>query len=244
MTPSVAVVTPVWRPTLGDDELVRMQLTLRSTPRWPHIALHPRGLETDQLTSLLPNWTFQSCADTHLSSVRSYSSWLLQQDFYDQFTEFDFIIIAQLDSVLLNEPPEQAFGYDYLGAPWDPPWRVIVAAGQMRIVKFLGRTWGRQLVVGNGGLSIRHTEHFRVAARELATFADQRVLESANEDAVWSYYAQRLGLSVAPIDIASTFLDLRADQSCESGSWAGIHGLRRETQRANSFVREFFADGA
>ena len=244
MTPSVAVVTPIWRATLSDDELLRMRLTQRSTPRWEHVAIHPQGLQTNALTALLPDWTFRSCADTHLSSVRSYSTWLLHWDFYDQFDDFDFIIIAQLDSVLLSEPPEQAFGYDYLGAPWDPPWRVIVAAGQMRIVKLLGRTWGRQLVVGNGGLSIRHTARFQVAARELATFTDQRVLESANEDAVWSYYAKRLGLAVAPIDIASTFLDLRSDQSCESGSWAGIHGLRRETQRANSFVREFFADGA
>ena len=237
MTPSVAVVTPIWRPTLSDDELVRMQLTLRSTPRWPHIALHPRGLDTDQLTSLLPNWTFQSCADTHLASVRSYSYWLLQQDFYDQFTEFDFIIIAQLDSVLLDEPPPQAFEYDYLGAPWDPPWRVVIAAGQMRILRFLGRAWGKKLVVGNGGLSIRRIKAFHAATQELTAFVDSQVLESANEDAVWAYYAQRLGLSWAPSEIASIFFDLRYDRPFVPDLWIGIHGIRPDFERANSNLR-------
>ena len=242
MTPSIAVVTPIWRPTLSDDELVRLQLTLRSTPRWKHIVLHPQGLETDQLASLLPDWTFQPCDDTHLASVRSYSTWLLQQDFYDQFADFDYIIITQLDSVLLAEPPPQAFEYDYLGAPWDPPWRVVIASGQMRIFRFLGRAWGKKLVVGNGGLSIRRISAFRTAAKKLATFADPHVLTSANEDAVWSYYSQRLGLSLAPRDTASIFLDLRSDQAFESDRWTGIHGFRPEMRCANSTLSAFYAE--
>ena len=238
MTPSVAVVTPIWRPTVSDDELVRLQLTLQSSPRWQHIVLHPRGLDTDRLASLLPDWTFQPCEDAHLASVRSYSTWLLQQGFYDQFADFDFIIIAQLDSVLLDEPPPQAFEYDYLGAPWDPPWRVVIAAGQMRILRFLGRAWGKKLVVGNGGLSIRRIKAFHRAARALVTFADSRVLESANEDAVWSYYAKRTGLNVAPASVASSFLDLRQDQALSRGSWVGVHGIRGDSIVAQASLRD------
>lgn len=107
----------------------------------------------------------------------------------------------------------------------------------MRILRFLGRAWGKKLVVGNGGLSIRHIPAFRTAAPKLAIFADPRVLESANEDAVWSYYSHRLGLSFAPRETASIFLDLRSDQAFASDRWAGVHGLREDFERANSSLR-------
>ena len=240
--PSVAVVTPIWRPTLSEEEFLRVELTCRSTPRWDHIALVPEGLDLTELAAQLPRWTFRSSPDANLASVRSYSTWLLQKNFYEQFTNFDFIIIAQLDSVLLAEPPEEAFAYDYLGAPWDPPWRVIVAAGQMRIVRFLGRAWGKKLVVGNGGLSIRRIEAFRTAADDLATIANPRVLRSANEDAVWSYYAKRVGLSVACVSDASIFLDLRDDRNMGDPVPLGIHGLRHTTPTANAFLTNLLRD--
>ena len=236
--PSVAVVTPIWRPTLSEEEFFRVQLTWHSTPRWDHIALVPEGLDITELAALLPGWTFRSSPNNHLESIRSYSSWLLQEEFYTQFADFDFIIIAQLDSVLLAEPPAEAFDYDYLGAPWDPPWRVVIAAGQMRIVRFLGRTWGKRIVVGNGGLSVRRISAFRAAAEKLATFVDRGVLETANEDAVWSYYASRLNLSLAPETVASCFVDLRSDSALDLAPWTGVHGVQDDWDGINAALRK------
>ena len=236
--PSVAVVTPIWRPTLSEEEFLRVQLTWHSTPRWDHIALVPEGLDITELAALLPGWTFRSSPNNHLASIRTYSSWLLQEEFYAQFADFDFIIIAQLDSVLLAEPPAEAFDYDYLGAPWDPPWRVVIAAGQMRIVRFLGRTWGKRIVVGNGGLSVRRISAFRAAAEKLATFVDRGVMETANEDAVWSYYASRLNLSLAPETVASCFVDLRSDGALDLAPWTGVHGVQDDWDGINAALRK------
>ena len=236
--PSVAVVTPIWRPTLSEEEFLRVQLTWHSTPRWDHIALVPEGLDITELAALLPGWTFRSSPNNHLASIRTYSSWLLQEEFYAQFADFDFIIIAQLDSVLLAEPPAEAFDYDYLGAPWDPPWRVVIAAGQMRIVRFLGRTWGKRIVVGNGGLSVRRISAFRAAAEKLATFVDRGVMETANEDAVWSYYASRLNLSLAPETVASCFVDLRSDGALDLAAWTGVHGVQDDWDGINAALRK------
>lgn len=239
MTPSVAVVTPIWRPTLSDDELVRLQLTLRSTAECEHIVLHPDQVATVPLRTKLVEWSFQSCESRHLKSVRSYSSWLLTGDFYERFTDFDFIVIAQLDSVILRTPPQEAFDYDYLGAPWAPPFRVVVTQGRMRVIRSFGFAWGRQLEVGNGGLSIRHTQRMKEAAKDLQALVDTRVLDSANEDAVWAYYAKDIGLRLAPAQKASIFRDIEVDCDPDLTTLTGLHGLNDSTPLANLAVRNF-----
>ena len=236
---SVVVVTPVWRPELSDDELNRLRITERASQSWQRIILHPEGMPIEPIQQQLPFWGFQSCEPHRLSSVQSYSSWLLQPDFYARFRDFEFMLIAQLDSVLLREPPPAAFDYDYLGAPWDPPWRVLVFGGQMRIIRAFGRMWGKKLVVGNGGLSLRSIEQFVAASHQLASKVDPAVLRTANEDAVWSYFAKDLGLRVAPVPIASIFHDLRHNADLNIENFYGIHGLRSETPTANLALRNW-----
>jgi len=236
---SVVVITPVWRPELSNDELIRLQITERASQSWQRIILHPEDMPIATIQQQLPSWTYQSCEPHRLSSVQSYSSWLLQSEFYERFRDFEFMLIAQLDSVLLREPPTAAFDYDYLGAPWNPPWRVIVFKGQMRIIRAFGRMWGKQLVVGNGGLSIRRVERFAEAARQLAGRVDPEVLRTANEDSVWSYFAKDLGLRVAPAHIASMFHDLRHDVDLNIEDFYGIHGLRSTTPTVSGLLRSW-----
>ena len=239
MPRSVVVVTPVWRSQLSEDELIRLQITERATQSWERVILHPEGMPTSELRSRLASWTFQPCDPQRLSSVQSYSSWLLQAAFYKQFQGYDFMLIAQLDSVVLREPPAEAFGYDYLGAPWDPPWRVIIFGGQMRIIRAFGRMWGKKLTVGNGGLSIRRIDRFLEASQHLAGIVEPGVLATANEDAVWSYFARELGISLAPEELASLFLDIREDHRIEVRDVCGVHGLSDETLIANDQVRQY-----
>lgn len=236
---SVVVITPVWRPRLSSDEILRLRLTHEATTGWRHVILHPDGLATGELQSALPEWRFHSCDPGRLSSVRSYSTWLLQQDFYEEFTDSEFMLIAQLDSVVLRRPPLDAFAYDYLGAPWSPPFRVVVTRGRMRVIRSFGFAWGRQLEVGNGGLSIRRTRRMAEAAERLLRIAGPRVMDSANEDAVWSYFAKELGLRLAPARIASIFRDIETDCELDTTNLCGIHGLTEATPRANRSVRLF-----
>ncbi|MDC3376488.1 hypothetical protein OAV85_00610 [Candidatus Nanopelagicales bacterium] len=237
MPSSVVVVTPVWRPGLSDDELIRLRITERASQSWQRVILHPEGMPIETIQQQLPSWTYQSCEPHRLSSVQSYSSWLLQSDFYERFRAFEFMLIAQLDSVLLRQPPSSAFDYDFLGAPWDPPWRVTIVGGQMRIIRAFGRMWGKKLIVGNGGLSIRRTTKFTEAAEGLAHACAPGVRETANEDAVWAYFADELGLKLAPEHQASIFVDMRDDQVPNLDSVVGVHGLRHTTPRANEAIQ-------
>lgn len=244
MSASVAVVTTAWRADLTPDEILRSELTRRCTPDWDHVLLHPEGLDVSRIRGHMPSWDFRSAPAHHFRDVQAYNSWALTIGFWEQFTDYTHILIRELDAVLVRELPAPAFEFDFLGAPWDPPWRVVIAGGHMRIIRMFGRAWGRKLVVGNGGLSLRSVAAFRKAALHLSGIADSRVLGNTHEDAVWSYYSGRLGLRFAPVEASRIFVDLRADQSVDFDSFCGVHGLKESMVQANACLRTWAARGA
>lgn len=244
MAASVAVVTTVWRSVLSPDEVLRSALTRTSSPDWDHVILHPEDMDVSGFQAVLPHWDLRSAPAQHFRDVQAYNAWALTPEFWAQFTGHTHILIRELDAVLVRQPPGSALDFDFLGAPWDPPWRVVIAGGQMRIIRLFGRAWGRRLVVGNGGLSFRNVTAFREAATRLVGFADPRVLESTHEDAVWAYYARRLGLRFAPVEASRIFLDLRDDQSVDFDSVCGVHGVKESMVRANACLRSWAATRA
>lgn len=232
----LAVITPIWKLEPDQDEVIRLRLTESSTAGLAHIFLHPEGLALEQWQKLFPLWTFRSVAPEHLASIRAYSQWLLEPAFYEQFAEFSHILIAQLDSVLLQPLPPHLFRYDYVGAPWDPPWRVVVYRKQMRIIRIAGKELGRRLDVGNGGLSLRRTSALRAATAQLRGFTSEQLLGEANEDALLAYFRRRLHLKFAPVDEARCLVDLRQDANVDAWT-VGVHGLTSATPIACECIR-------
>ena len=242
------LVTPVWRADLMPDEIDRLALTTAAVGTAAQrvverlVLAHPHGLDTSGISRRFPEWELRAFDPEHFDSVPAYSRWLLSPGFYAAF-DTDFVGICQLDAVLLAPIPDWVWEVDYTGAPWDPPWRLIVAKGRMRLIRVAGRQIGRRIVVGNGGLSFRRRKTFEDAAHRLPGIVPARVLEESNEDAVWSYYARELGLRLAPEGpAASAFLDLREDRDLELDAGLstriGIHGLKDDMHRANAAIRQ------
>lgn len=237
------LVTPVWRADLTPEEVDRLALTTaavgttvqRATQRL--VLAHPNDLDTSRISRRFPEWEPRAFDPEHFASVPAYSRWLLSPDFYAAF-DTDFVGICQLDAVLLAPLPDWVWEVDYTGAPWDPPWRLIVANGRMRLIRVAGRQIGRKITVGNGGLSFRRRPTFERASHRLPGIAPPLVLEESNEDAVWSYYAKELGLRLATADqAASAFLDLREDRDLDPQRLVGIHGVKDDMTRANAAIR-------
>lgn len=138
----VAIVVPVYRPV--DDSGDRASLdSIASLPaECPRFIIKPRGLGIS-----LAGFDAVDFQDSCFLSVDTYSRLLLSDDFYLRFNDFEFILIVQLDALILKPDLERWLrtGADYIGAPWfegDDP-----AAGPSR--------------VGNGGLSLRRVQAFR-----------------------------------------------------------------------------------
>lgn len=115
------------------------------------VLLHRRSVDPQTLRAWLEPYLHpqQRChcvavADSCLDSVSSYNRMLLQSWFYRLFTDWDFILIFQLDAWVFREDLGDWIrrGYAYIGAPW---------------IKAMGPDTP-DTGVGNGGLSLRHVQ--------------------------------------------------------------------------------------
>jgi hypothetical protein len=211
---TVAIAVPLYKPALDPDEEVSVQ----------HLRAHLSGYDTYLVSpeSLdvpldLPVKRFA------YASHRQYSNLLVSAGFYEAFAEYEFLLVHQLDCLVLGDDLGAwcERGYDYVGAPW------VRRARDGQYV-FTG--------VGNGGFSLRRVdtalrvleqarrplERGRLAAGHAAAAARRfavrlpRVRAAARaalgaryryEDKFWSNEAPRLlpGFRIPPPEVAVEF---------------------------------------
>lgn len=211
------VVVPVYSESLTSDESFAFSRNVRILSSFDFIVVSPAGLR-------LPDEVEQACEQvtyfhpSYFRSASSYSRLLLNPDFYQRFQDYRFLLICQLDCVILEN--QLAYwcdaGYDYIGAPWFPGFDEPISK------EIIG--------VGNGGLSLRRIDKALAVLKSRSLFwkapaysglpvaagleyiALLRVLKSisrflphlpyvklfrnwlntrnANEDLFWSFFAQ------------------------------------------------------
>ncbi len=85
----------------------------------------------------------------YFRSTKTYNKLLLSVDFFKVFENYDYLLIAQTDTLTFRDELAQwcASGYDYIGAPWIEWMSEPVAPGPFPRLKMKG--------VGNGGYSLR-----------------------------------------------------------------------------------------
>jgi hypothetical protein len=131
-------------------------------------------------------------SDFNFTSVDAYSALLLTNDFYQQYRDYEYLLIYQLDSWVFRD--ELAYwcaqGYDYVGAPW---FEGYSDAGPN--AKFISPS-------GNGGFSLRKTAAF-LHVTSLKNFSDC----TENEDVVIVEYFPKFmsNFKIAPVDVAMLF---------------------------------------
>ena len=134
------IVIPYYRSNILEDEKRCISSVERFCSRVPVYWAGP-----EKLTPPNSKWNVVSFDSHFFESVDSYSRLLLQPEFYQRFTDFEWILICQLDAVLLMGGTEEIIdgSFDYIGAPWfrlkDEP-----------LAGFIG--------CGNGGFSFRRVE--------------------------------------------------------------------------------------
>lgn len=94
----------------------------------------------------------------YFRSNKSYSRLLLSDSFYDCFDDYDYMLIAQTDTYILNSNYSLEYfvdmSYDYYGAPW-PSGPFPTPFGIREYIKSIFVHNSEQLLVGNGGFSLR-----------------------------------------------------------------------------------------
>lgn len=134
---------PVYRDRPTSDEQTSLRHLARHLGRHPVRWLAPEGLNLDAYQDAVPHGAPCRFPAAHFASVHTYSRLLLTDAFYRAFTEWEYMLLYQLDALALADDLEAwcARGYDYVGAPW-----------------IARRPDGLRWVTGNSGFGLRRVE--------------------------------------------------------------------------------------
>ncbi len=231
----IATVVPIFKPVLNSLEIKRLNVSIESASPADFFLVGPATLDWHYYTSKWPAVNVEVFREANFRSVASYNAWMLGEDLYTRFQDYEFVLICQTDAILTERLDPRTWDFDYLGAVWEPP---IVASWDPIRRTVLSRSFGlnpRKLEVGNGGLSIRRTQAFLAFVKSLP-----RMGKKANEDVVISYFSSAYNLRCASPELAAqTFMEAGA-QTWEHGrplpAVSGFHALNRFNPQLEDFI--------
>ena len=185
----VVVVIPIYKEKLNDLEKISLAQVFDVLGAYDIYFVAPEGLDYDYRGDAKEK-TFPK---KFFESVSSYNEFMLCADFYEAFSEYEFMLIYQLDAFVFEDRLEEFCGleYDYIGAPWLCGWFYYKDADHV--------VWN----VGNGGFSLRKISAFVKALREDRVSKELRVFFE-NEDFNFSVM-DCSDFKVAPKEIALKF---------------------------------------
>ena len=221
---SCVVVIPVYRWPLTRMEVLSFISTVKILSKYRIVLVGPESIvcqfpkrfEGKEISAL----TFP---EGYFLSVNTYNRLLMSRVFYSAFSSYEYMLIAQLDALVLKDDLKHwcDMGYSYIGAPWfngfekpQEPYRLFG--------------------VGNGGFSLRSVQDclkvlsgyryiqkkndlgFNYSRPSLKNFLRDRVVFAhnhypftpmANEDVFWGVYVPEAIRSyrVADVETALNF---------------------------------------
>lgn len=158
----------------------------------------------------------QKFEDRYFENVMSYNKLMLSKVFYKRFSEYDYILVHQLDAFMFRKDLEYwcKKDYDYIGAPWLKSKNPISHIFRSKKLKLREPIFNK---VGNGGFSLRKVNTF---LKFLDTY-ENIVSENEHhplyriEDVFWSLIApQYINFTIPDYKVA---VDFSIDRKPEIG---------------------------
>ena len=227
MTKSSHIITiPIYKEKLSEREALRVTKTIANSGGAPVAFVAPQVLDTKYYESRA-DWTdarLQRFGNRHFTSIAAYSNWLLTTEIYEHFSDYEFLLLVQTDAFLTRPIDFSLVEHDYIGAPWEPPFKLGWDPIRQRPSMSKFALNKREIHVGNGGLSIRRNQKMISFLRQIP-----RVRSFRNEDVVIGFFGPDFGLNVAPNSIAKCFFWAPRDPNTalppNLNSFHGFHGL-------------------
>ncbi|TKC55816.1 hypothetical protein FBD94_24535 [Pedobacter hiemivivus] len=199
------VVIPAYR-KLQSIELRFLENGLTKTEGFEQVIAAPLGLTIDESFGSLRALRVERFSKHYFESIKGYNQLMLSFDFYNRFSDFEYLLIHQSDVYLFKDELSYwcSQSYDYIGAPWYRPAKL----NKGPLYSWLFRNlWQPLLVkkrkngwlynkVGNGGLSLRRIP----SALRILNHCSCDLLDayrhakstSYNEDIFWSIEAPKI----------------------------------------------------
>lgn len=173
---SVIIVVPLYTAWLSPLENISLMQLYRVLGAYPICFVMPERMREKFMGTAL--WC-EFFPDAYFLSVKSYSHFCLEPEFYERFADYDYMLLYQTDAFVFRDELLDwcGRGYDYIGAPW-PRFFVRTLP-----VRYRSR-------VGNGGFSLR-----KIAAMQRILLQKKEILAHMprpdffldREDTFWAY---------------------------------------------------------
>lgn len=183
----LAIVIPVYREKLEHNEIISLEQAEKCFDGHDIYFLAPEGLRINN-----EGTKYKYFPRENFENVRAYSNLILTKELYDAFSDYEYILVYQLDAFVFGRDIKRftELGYDYIGAP--------TLEGMYKPYRE-----EKVLFTQNGGLSLRRVSAFmkwcEVNKQEIAFMS-----KYDDEDSI-IYALRHKGINMAPLEIALEF---------------------------------------
>lgn len=180
----VAVLIPIYREFLDRLETISLDVSIPMLHRRKIYFITASNMNIDFYKQRYPDIEFKFFHDKYFQSIGNYNELLLSPFFYENFSDFEFVLILQTDGICFRDELdfwlEQP--YDYIGAPWPDAYTLQLNIDQFTDV-------GGVLVqtkVGNGGVSLRRINKMIDLLNEFPQSLNYFLASQSSEDLYFS----------------------------------------------------------
>lgn len=198
----VVVLVPVYKEDLDPLERFSLDYSIAALAGRDIRFMAPKKLDCGYYVEHYPSIAFEYFDPPGLESIPEYNRLLLSREFYQRFSDYEFMLILQTDAVVLRDDLNFWCGqpFDYVGAPWPDGYELFVNAGL-----FEGDFGKRVKVgVGNGGLSLRRVSKCVALLEEFAVAVGVFIRSGSSEDLFFSVMGSLSGDFIVPNEITAS----------------------------------------
>ncbi len=146
MISKIAVVIPIYKQfsNLNSAEKISLVQCYKVLNTYDIFFVTHEGIDTKEYQNTSIKSSTLHFNRNYFNDLKSYSQLLMTMDFYKSFSNYDFILITQLDVFVFSDMLERfcKLNYDYIGAPWFEGFNMATENSPI-------------IGVGNGGFSLR-----------------------------------------------------------------------------------------
>ena len=229
-------VTPVWKEALTDLELRNVRRSVGVQDGSTIEFLAPERLDTTFYRRHFPGVTIRTVPNDSMRSVKAYNWLVSMPNFYETYSDFDFLAIVQTDAILIRGLDGLNLDlFDYLGAPWKCGIRYVRTRNRLYVdercpsrlpsPKSLAiRTLGRRAWIGNGGLSVRRVPKFIALTHRLRPQIRTYLAQGLNEDVIFATAGADAGLRIPSVEYAGgVFREHLTLEQADDLGLVGVH---------------------
>lgn len=205
----VVIIIPIYKNVASKYELIALQQCEKVLAKHPKIIVKPQGLHPPDYLKNITVLKTVSFDDQYFKDIFGYNKLMLSAEFYEQFLEYQFLLIYQLDCFVFTDKLNYwcKQNWDYIGAPWitktyNKNWLQIKFKNIKQSLKQRFNRQDNNLPnpyqfnnrVGNGGLSLRKVKIMYDLCLILKPVTDFYLSQKSNlynEDVFWSIEVNR-----------------------------------------------------